>query len=135
MIEQAFRGLLAANTGLSALVGAKIYPLVVPQNTAYPAVVYQVISKIPNSEPCQGEQHSENVQQARMQVSIYAEKYEQIVAIDEAIRSALDYYKGTVGTVQISSLRFLSARDLYAQEALVYHRAIDYRIIYSKTIN
>lgn len=132
MIEQAFRGLLAANTGLTALVGSKIYPLVVPQGIPYPALVYLLVSKVPNNEACQGEGSSENPQQVRMQVSVYAERYEQIVAIDEAVRGAIDHFKGTLGNTQISSLRFLSARDLYEQQALVFHRAIDYRIIYTK---
>jgi len=110
--------LLTDDVAVSAIVGARVYPLRVPQNTARPAIAYQLISR--TGESCSGGYLPEV---SRIQVSLFAATYAQVSALDDAVRGALQGYRD--GTTRID---FDGARDDYDESADGYFRPVDYRV-------
>lgn len=88
-------------SGMSALVGTRIYPVAIPQNAALPAVCFQRITSVP--EHAFGS--DAGVRRTRVQVTIVAEqlaKTGQAVDVAAKVILALSRYRG--GTIQDSLL-------------------------------
>ena len=80
------------STGVAAL-GSRIYPLKLPQNVAYPAVVYQRISAVRTSAFGRDATAVEPV----IQVDVYGEEgkgYEEFADVADAVRMALQRHRG-----------------------------------------
>jgi hypothetical protein len=86
MIEQTVYTVLSANTAVQAIVGAKIYPLVMPEGVAVPALVYQKVgTTVVNSlEGFSG------IESVRLQFSCYAPTLLQAKQLALAVSNALD---------------------------------------------
>ncbi|MGI4822249.1 MAG: DUF3168 domain-containing protein [Janthinobacterium lividum] len=99
-----------------ALVGTKIYPLVAPQGKPRPYICYQVIDQIGNATmTCDLDDD------ARVQVSIFADTYDEVCAISQATRKALHGQR--LGPVVID---FDGNHDHHDDRALCYFRSQDY---------
>lgn len=72
---------LEADAGLSALVGARVYPLLAPNDATYPLVVYQVVSEVPVGS---GSPRCEDV---RVQLSAYGTSYASMAAVKNALKN------------------------------------------------
>jgi hypothetical protein len=88
--------LLSTNTGVTNLVGTKIYPIEAPQTTAFPYIVFQAISNMPTNT----KSGVSSMDKTRIQVTSVGIKQSQIDAIGAAVRSALDFIK-TPSPIQI----------------------------------
>lgn len=100
-VEQAGYAILKAASGVTALVGGssspRIYPNVVPQDVALPAIAYQRIStrrRAVHGSPA-------SLARPRLQLTILAETYSEVKALAAAVREAMDGYMGTVGGVEV----------------------------------
>lgn len=96
-LEEAIVARLAAHTGVAALIGARAYPLVVPQDVALPALAYQVISSVPYYAHDGGS----GLARTRVQFTLHADTYMQIKALQKQCRLCWHAYSGTVGGVRI----------------------------------
>jgi len=123
VIDEAVRSILAANTEVSALVGTRIYPAVLPLDCALPALSY---SKISNA-------YKQIAGVPRFQISCWTEDYLQCQTLKQAVETALDGYSGTVSGIEIIRIIPLSAPDFYESETGVYHIPYDFKIIYRKS--
>lgn len=74
-VETDIKTALNAHGGLSALVGTRIRPNLLPQNTAYPAITYRRIST--NVENTLDKLHADN---PRFQFDVIAETYAEVEA-------------------------------------------------------
>lgn len=92
-LESQLYRILSADSGVSALVSARIYPLVIPQDVALPAIAYQRISG-PRDHDQLG---PTGLQEARMQFTVQASSYASAKAVSEAVRAALDGFGGKSG--------------------------------------
>ena len=119
--------LLLGNSGVTALVSDRIYPLRAPQDTAKPYVVFFVVS----SEHDRHLHGPSGVVEKRIQVDAYADTYEAAHAVSEAIRRALNGYSGTPVATKISRISLLTERDADEGADTLLHRASqDYQIDY-----
>lgn len=82
---------LEADAALSALIGTRIYPQILPQQGTLPAVVYQLISRTPASM----RNANDNLVQTRWQWSINARTYASAVAISTALKAALQSFSSS----------------------------------------
>ena len=99
-IESALYAHLTTDVGLAALVGARVYPLALPQQPTLPALTYQRISTSPTQHRDSAEpQHS----RIRMQIDCWAASYDSALSVRAAVRAAM----GTVA--QASSPRIDAA--------------------------
>jgi len=93
VIEEALYSHLAADGGVSALVGNRIYPIEAPQQAALPYLVYQRVSG-PRVRSHSG---PSGLASPRFQITGAAETYPSLRALMNAVRVALDGFRGTMG--------------------------------------
>lgn len=89
-MEEQFRAILLASSGVTALVGTRINWGAIPQGSSMPAIVLNTISQN-NGHTMQG---PDGLQEARVQVDIYGTTYGATKALSRAVLAALDGYSG-----------------------------------------
>jgi hypothetical protein len=125
ILEATLFAKLSATSGLTALVGTRIYPLIMPQGATYPAVTYQRISTEPR-ESCMVADCG--IARARIQVTAWAEAFSAAKAIADQVRQALQRWT----TTGIQGPFIIGEYDLYDEEALKYGAAIDAEVVYTE---
>ena len=132
-IEKTIFDILRINGTVSGLVSSRIYPNVIPQNTALPAIVYYQISG--------ARQHTlastDNMVPSRWQFTCVASTYAELRGLSDAVRGALDNYVGVVGTVTIQCAHFVDEIDQNdvmpgTDKLRRYSKAIDFYINYNE---
>lgn len=108
-LEEALLSRLANYGGLSALVVARIYPMILPQKPTLPAVTYQRI----DGERESGMTQEHGMAHPRMQVDCWAATYSAAKAVATQVRGALQRWSGTVAGVTVLDSFLESDRDLY----------------------
>ncbi|MDD4986620.1 MAG: DUF3168 domain-containing protein [Dehalococcoidales bacterium] len=93
LIEQALTTELIATTGITSLVGKRIYYLQAPQNVTKP---YIVIEKLDSPEISTHDGPS-GLASPRFSFSAYAATYSEAKTISAALKTALDGYNSTMG--------------------------------------
>jgi hypothetical protein len=89
-MEEEFRAILLANSGLSALAPTGVHWLARPQGAAYPVVVLTLISE----QTGYTYTGPDELQRARVQVDCYALTYAGAKALSRAVLAALSGYRG-----------------------------------------
>lgn len=109
----------------NALMGGRIYPNVLKQQTTYPAAAVTVVSNSPLNTKGQ----ASDLDIGSVQLDVYGETYTSAANASAAIRTALDYYSGTVtltggGTVVVRHLEYKGQSDGFTENAEL-HRIIN----------
>ena len=117
-IEKAIRSILVNNSTVKAIT-TRCYPGKIPQDPTYPLIVYYKVTGM-RDHHLQG---PSGLAHPRFQVEAWATTYDAAKTLANAIRTALDGYSGTVGTVDIRSILIESERDVY-EDAVSCHRVI-----------
>ena len=133
-IETAIVYILGEDVGVSAIVGTKIYPMVVPQNAVMPAITYQKISgqwQIQMDGP-------HNMSEERFQINCWASTYGGAKALCEAVRDVLNGYDSAVNVVDFHVMTLENEMDLLVEipderGARRYARAMDFNVWYRIT--
>lgn len=129
-IESDLFAKVTGNAGVSALIGTRFTPLLLDQNSAFPAAVYQFISGT-HEESMQG---SSGLAAGRLQVSAYGVTPKDSRDVAEAIRLVLHGLSGTVGTTDNVAILILDGpRDGYEDEIKRFRRDYDYQVHYHET--
>jgi hypothetical protein len=107
---------------VTALIGTRLYPVVLPQAPTFPAVSYQWISGVgfPNME------NTGSLRMQRVQFTAWAPTYTAAVQVFEAVRARLNGFKGVNGGTQFEGAFFVNEVDLYEPEPQLYGRAGDF---------
>ena len=95
--EIAIYAVLAADSGVTDLVGTRIYPVRALRGASLPYITYQRISTVrrhPLDRPT-------DLADARVQVDCWAGSYAEAKTLAAAVRSALAGYRGTAGGVTV----------------------------------
>jgi hypothetical protein len=106
MLEDALYNLLSNDSGVSNLVGTRIYPVLADEQEVEPYLVYQVVSA-PRTNTLQAPM---DVVQARVQVTCWATSYYGAVQLKEAVRACLSGYRGTEATSQ-TVIEYIAMED------------------------
>lgn len=123
---------LTSTSAVTALVGTRIYPVFMPQNAAYPCIVYMVDNKPLDPSKTSAGNHDTAVvtlhiwQEAREG----QDAYDVLDSIDAAVRAALDAASGTAGGVTAEVIQYLGSRDGRDEAMLTYLREATYEIIH-----
>lgn len=135
-LEEGLYSRLSSTAALTALVGKRIYPVVLPPNVVYPAVTYQRISgprvHTMGNDP--------GLAYPRFQISCWhrdisdpQKGYGQVKAVAEQVRLALQNQKNTTwGSVTIQAVLFDDDTDIYDPGAQTYQVALDFVIWYAE---
>jgi hypothetical protein len=129
--EKVVYDLLTGSEAVTALVGLKIYPGLIPQNTTMPAVSYELISSV--DIPPINAQASGVILRSRVQVSALARTYAEVKTIQEAIRRALHLKSGLIAGVQVNAItRELIGSDERDDESGLYMQGVDFLLIHEE---
>jgi len=123
----AVRGLLGQASALTALIGTRLYPDVLPDNPVFPAVTFQKtdggneVGSVSNPGICWAE----------MQVSTWSKSRMEAAAIVKAASAALDRARlVTVAGVQVDDCFWLSDTDDHDGETRIYFTHSKFKIHY-----
>jgi len=97
MIRKMIYAILSNTPALTAQVGTRIYPLVVPEDVQKPALAYQVISES-RDYLMTGQ---DGVTESRVQITIVAQNVAQMDSVAETLRSELSGYSGMVQSEKV----------------------------------
>jgi hypothetical protein len=123
-IETALFSYVTGDVAVGGLIGARMYPVILPQDPTYPAVRYAVVSA-PREHDHDG---PNGLVRARVQVDVYGVTYASVKAVKEAIRGRLDGFRGNMAGVTVGSAHLLSERDGFEDSAGVFDVSFDFSI-------
>jgi hypothetical protein len=106
-IEAGLNTHLLADSNVTDLVGARIYPLKVPQDADLPAIAYQKISG-PRDETQSG---PSGLVESRMQLTYQGTTYSEAKLVAEAVRGSIDGFSGTMGSVAVNACHLANEID------------------------
>lgn len=123
-LETALTYALGHHAGLIALVGSRIYPMMVPQGAALPAVTYQRIS----GERIHAMVDDPGLASPRIQVDAWGSTYSSAKAVAAQVIDCLQRWSGVVETVTVQDTYFQGDQDLYDQETERWQVSMDFII-------
>lgn len=133
-ITDAIKDLVANTVGITTLIGTnpmRYYPIRLPEPPiTYPAITYQFI----DAQSVYSHSGYSNVQDPRIQLTIWSRTYADGAAIARAIRreypTGLNAFKGTHATVKIDRLFIESGATDYEPTTKTHMRTLDLVLSY-----
>lgn len=100
---------LKADAGVSALVSSRIYPLLLPEGAALPAISYQTVGDVLHYS------HSGNskLRRARVQITCHADTYAGAKSLAGAVKTSLAGYRGSGGGLDVHGALVTNIYDGY----------------------
>lgn len=125
-IRQAIYSMLIANSGVSSLVGTRVFPVAPPQGDIGPSVVYHRITEIADYNM----QSDSGLLLSRFQIDAWADRADLATQLGAAVFDCLSGFRGIQGTIEIQAIFMVSARDDYDSLAKMHRMSRDYEIWY-----
>jgi hypothetical protein len=126
----AILALLQQAGGLTALVGDRIFPNELPDPPVYPALTYQKVG----GASARGAVENPGLGRASFQVSTWARTLDEVVAIADEVRKALDRKrKAVVAGVQVDDCFYEDDVDSSDTTEKVYFNHMSFRLHYRET--
>lgn len=108
---------LVASPAVTALIVGRVFPNVIPQAAAMPAVRYTVVDDLPTNVLS----GAATLRRARVQVDAYAKRYLDAHALADAVSGALGAIDGPTTTALE-----VSRRDGYEDETKLHRVSLDF---------
>lgn len=126
-IQADIRTYLLTQTGVTDLIGSRIYAMKLPKKAVFPSLTYSTISSVRTRS------HSgdSSLTTPRIQLSCWGEKYQDCKDLAAELVSSLESYKGLMGSTTVYSSFVENELDLYDSESKVYHVPVDVKIRYN----
>ena len=99
---RAVYGILSANSGVTDIVGTRIFPEIAEQEAVTPFVIYQLQSVAPEDT----HDGPSKLDEVRFEFLCYADSYNEAADLGVAVRGALDRVSGTYNGVNVESVQF-----------------------------
>lgn len=110
--EQALYAILANDTAVSALVGTRIFPNVIPQDVALPVLAYMRVSGARTNSQTGPSQ----LARPRFQITCLSRSYSEAKTLAAAVRRALDGYKGAIASVDVQGVMIQNEFDTFTDD-------------------
>lgn len=122
--EVGLRALLMADSGISGIVGAQIYPVILEEGATLPALVYQRISG-PRVQSLDG---ASGLAVLRIAISCYSTLFATVRDLASKVRVRLNGYRGTLseGTV-VGGALLLDERDIFSEPVRIFRTDLDFQ--------
>lgn len=114
MIETTLYTVLSTDTAVSNIVSTRIYPLIAPQDSAMPAVVYQRVSTVPVNSLA----GDSGLDAVRIQISCWASTYAGAKSLAVAVKNAV---------LTMNAITEMEMDDM-EDETRLYRVILDFRI-------
>lgn len=138
-IRVGLRAYLLADSAIAAMVGARVYPVKLPQGQTQPSIVYSRISG-------QGDHHMEGASglaRARIQIDCWAQSADTATTLANLVKERIDGFgPGTMewdenspgNAIAVHGVFFQSERDDWDETAALYRMSRDYHVWYKELI-
>ncbi len=123
-LNEAIYGRLQAVSGVTNLVGARVYPVVLPQDPTYPAIRYQQIA----GARAQAMGSNTGLVNTTVQIDSYSDSYEEARQVAEEVRAALQRFQGTVAGVAIESVFVDGPLDVFEDQIKKFRVQQDFTV-------
>ena len=126
-IQSDIRTYLLTQTGVTDLVGSRIYAMKSPKRATFPSLTYSTVSSVRTRS------HSgdSSLTTKRIQLSCWAAKYGDCRDLVDQLVSSLESYKGLMGLTTVYSSFVENEIDAYDPESKLYHVPVDVKIRYN----
>lgn len=136
MIEYAVRRQLLDNAAVAALVGDRIYPLVIPQGESLPAITYSIVATDEDTQ----EGDADTLARARVQLDCWATTHKQANDLARAVRLALPTTTGAIGSGTnrvegVSIIPIETGRQFYEPDTRYYRVMLEFYVWFPTTVN
>jgi hypothetical protein len=130
--EAVVYALLSGAGPVTAIVGTRIYPVVLPRKQKTTAIVYELVSAV--RHPAIDATNSTHLVQSRVTVNLLGTDYEQVRVLREAVVSALQFQRGTIGGVTVHAvLHSVESAVTFDSDLGLYMRPIDFIVHHQQT--
>lgn len=118
--------ILSSNVALVAVVPvAQIAPVNLPQTTANPIVIYEIVNTLPEDD----KDGATKIEEVKLEVDIFSNSYKQAWEIHDLVKTALNRTTGIFTGFEINNILFEGAEDMPKDEVKeTYHVATGYLI-------
>lgn len=114
---------------ITALIGTRIHPDFLPQNTTLDAIVYNQISGVRAHSTAGASGYCE----ARYQLSCWSATKAGAKALAEAVRKAIDGFGGTMGTTAVNYAFLEDETDAWEDEPKRWRTDLDFMIAFNES--
>ncbi|MDB6061564.1 MAG: hypothetical protein JWM78_1667 [Verrucomicrobiaceae bacterium] len=126
--EKAIIAIMRANAAVTDLVGSGIYPVLIPENAVYPCITVERISGQRIVAPLFAVADPGAVD-VRLQVTAWGRTYESVKTVSEAVRVAVERYRGDIVEVTVWDIvPETDGPDLYDGDLQLYGAPADYTL-------
>ena len=125
-IEEAIQTYLVNTAAVAALLGNRIYPNNIPQDSELPAAAYQVITTTDDDT----HDGPSGWTEINLQITVDADTYGQAKLASRAINTALNGTSGTLSGIQVYYISRQNAYDGYGEGSQVTTIRQDYLVQY-----
>lgn len=130
MIEVALFDHLSGDAGVAALVGTRVFPLVIPQRSSqtvlrHPCLVYARLDVRRQQKFCE----TDGLVRSNFQLDCYATTYAESGNVAAATRSALIDFRGMMGAVRVRAV-FLDSQSDFVEPDPGLYRVVQRFIIW-----
>lgn len=128
-LEKVLFDFLTGDAVLGGLIGTRLFPDLIPQDAALPAVAYQRISS-PRGLAHDG---PTGFVAARMQFTVTGDTKTSVAGVVRALRHRLHGFRGWMGPVQVWRSLMANEVDGYGFDAEEFTRRVDFEINYKES--
>lgn len=118
---------LTSVSSVTALLGTRIYPLILPQNPTLPAAQYAMIDATPRENLFA----NAGLYRYELQIDIFADKYADVVTGENVVRKALQGYDN-IGTGNIQAIHHMMSTDDFEKEIANFKKVLRFSVWYSR---
>ena len=121
-IESILRSVLVADPAVAALVGTRAYQTALPREPTFPAITYQMVSRVQDSLT--------GLVQARVQYTCLATTWKGAAELADAVRCALHGYRGVRDGARIEEIQYAGQHDDHDETTGIYWIPVDMLVTY-----
>ena len=121
-IESILRSILVADPAVAALVSGRIYQMALPREPTFPAITYQMVSRVQDSLT--------GIVQARMQYTCLATTWKGAADLADAVRCCLHGYRGVRDGARIEEIQYAGQHDDHDETTGIHWIPVDILVTY-----
>lgn len=126
MIEKGLVAMLLANAPIAAMVGTRISPLVLPENSTLPALTYQTVGSVSRDTLA-----TAGMSRVRMEFNCWGADYLDAITLRAALIAALNGYQGLLSDgTQLQNARQLQSIDFFDHDARLYRAMTEFYLYF-----
>jgi hypothetical protein len=126
-VESEVKTRLSTDINVLAILGERIYPVILPQNPILPAAQYVIMDAAPTINLSA----KAGLYRYEMQIDIFARKYSEVVNAENIVRKSLQSYSN-IETGSIQAIHHLMSSDDFEKEISDYKKIMRFSIWHNR---